>query len=405
MGVPIDRKCLEDLAAECQGTMNEIAPRVWKLSGEEFDISNDGTIRRVLYEKLKAPVVGMTEKELPAVDDDALWMLEKQGWEIAKLIREWNAPQKILTTYTTSIVELTDAHGILHAQIDQGGARTGRVSSRQPNLQNVPVRSKLGRRVREAFVTRPGMVRYCLDYSQIELRILAHLSQDPLLLKIYREGLDAHSATAIEVFGTDGKIDGIDMRRIGKILNFGTAFGMTHLGLMRNVNKDLPEGQPPIDEARATRFREQFYQKYSGITLFQQRLWERLRRSEGRFQNLFGRPRRMPGILSKNRREMAAAERGSVASLVQGSAADLVKYSMCAVADYLDAGQAACECSMVLMIHDDLQFDMTFEGSAKTVRDIHRLMEQTCQGRLSVPIVTDVEYFTDNWANKKKMKL
>jgi DNA polymerase I len=405
VGVPVDKQSLIDLSNEQQAEMDAMAPRIWRLAGEEFEITNDNQIRKILFQKMELPSQGKTERsDLERVDDDALWSLEtKHGSEIAGLLRKYNDSQKVVSTYTKAIVARADTHGILHSEIDQSGAKTGRVSSRNPNLQNIPTRTELGRRVRRAFIARPGMLRYCLDYSQAELRVLAHLTQDPILLKVYRQGLDAHSITAKEVFGTDQKVNGTDMRRIAKILNFGVSFGMTDVGLMKNVNKDLPPGQAPVDEARARQFLENFYRKYIGVDRYRQSLWKDARRA-GEFVNLFGRPRRLPDIVSPRRGDRSRAERQAISTMVQGSAADMVKHSMVACWEYLRS-QQDCEANMVMMIHDDIQYDMAAEGSAKTVRELKRLMEHTCQHKMSVPIKVDCEYFTDNWANKKKLEL
>lgn len=402
-GVPINASVLTDLAAEQQAVLDELAPLIWELAGEQFEITNDNQVRRVLFTKLGYPSQGKTKGDVDRVDDDALWALERHHEsKIAKLLRQYSSADKVVTTYTTNIVDLA-IDGILHGQIDQAGAKTGRVSMREPNLQNIPVRTELGRRVRAAFPTRKGKVRYCLDYSQVELRTLAHLSQDPLLLKIYREGLDAHSMTALEAFGTADKVDGVDMRRVAKILNFGVSFGMTEFGLMGNINKDLPEELPPIDEARAKGFLASFYARYQGIDAYRRALCYQAARNNGLIWNIFGRPRRVPHVTHDNDWVRRRAERQAISSMVQGSAADLVKFSMVAVHEYL-AAQTDCEAYMVMMIHDDLQFDMAPDGSAKVIREIKRIMEQTCQHKLSVPIKVDVDYFTDNWANKKSLK-
>jgi DNA polymerase-1 len=280
------------------------------------------------------------------------------------------------------------------------------LASEDPNLQNIPIRSEIGRQVRQAFVARTDRVRYCLDYSQIELRMLAHLSQDPLLLKIYYEGLDAHHISAVEAFGTGGVVDGIDMRRIAKILNFGVSFGMTKWGLMGNVNKSLPEGAPLITEEKAQEFIDKFDAKYAGIGRYKQRLYHQIAmHPRHEFFNLFGRPRRLGDGFRVDAQpwQRRAAERHAVSTDVQGSTADLVKHSMVAVWKYIKA-QTTCEASMVLMIHDDVQLDMGIDGSARCVREVKRLMEQTCQSKLCIPIVADVEYFTTHWADKHKMK-
>ena len=565
VGVPVDTAALSRLADKERARMATLEPKIFALAGCEFELTNDTQVRDVLYKKLGYIPPTETEKGAASIGDDALWHLEKEGREIAPLLRQWNASQKIVSTYTGSILERVDSHGILHTEIDSGGTRTGRMSSRNPNLQNIPVRTGVGRQVRQAFIARPGMVRYCLDYclpgdteiitpdgvksireiiseegsekvlscspegvlgfkevergarigvkpvvevelsggemirctadhewmrlggekvkardlrpgdrlrhvrlgragtyptwwwrykakycsrecyhgnnyrvvavreagedevfhltvadwhtfvlanglvsfnSQIELRVLAHLSQDPLLLKIYHEGLDAHRISAIEAFGTAEVVDGVDMRRIAKILNFGVSFGMTYIGLMGNVNKDLPEGAPPITEEQAKGFIDRFYAKYAGVSRFQRYLSYQVAAAPSHeFRNLFGRPRRMgdgfeAGAEKWKRR---AEERQAVSSMVQGSAADLVKHSMVACWQYLKA-QTDCEAYMVLMVHDDLQFDTAVDGSARMVRELQRLMEQTCQAKLSVPIIADVEWFNTHWADKHKMR-
>lgn len=276
-------------------------------------------------------------------------------------------------------------------------------NSRDPNLQNIPIRTPLGRRIREAFIAREGMVRYCLDYSQIELRVLAHLSQDPLLLKVYREGGDVHRTTAMEVFGSDQKVDGIDMRRLAKILNFGIPFGITEIGVQRNLNKDLPEGQDAIDEDRATWALNGWYHKYAGVDAWRKSIWYQFAQNGGEGWNMFGRPRRVEDILSDKAWKRSRAEREITSTMAQGGAADLIKRSMLRTWQYLKS-QQDCEAYLVLMIHDDLQFDMMPDGSAKVIRECKKIMESTCQDVMSVPIKVDVEYFTDNWKNKREME-
>jgi DNA polymerase-1 len=272
----------------------------------------------------------------------------------------------------------------------------------EPNLQNIPIRTELGRRVRKAFVTRPGMLRYCLDYSQAELRVLAHLSQDPLLMKVYHQGLDVHRNTAVEAFGTADKVNGIDMRGVAKTLNFGIPFCITEMGVQRNINKTLPDGVDEIDANKAREYLDSWYAKYQGVDRYRRGLWYQTAQSRGLFWNLFGRPRRVPDICSAEDWKRRAAERKIISSAVQGGAADMVKHSMLACWQYLKS-QTDCEAQMVLMIHDDLQFDMAPEGSAKVIRELKGIMESTCQHKLSVPIKVDMAYFTDHWGNKQEM--
>jgi DNA polymerase-1 len=407
VGVPVDTGMLIQLAEKERARMADIEPQIFALAGCEFELSNDNQMRKVLYSKLGLAVPNRTPDGEPSVDDDALFQLEKGGATIAPLIRKWNKSQKIVTTYTMSIVEKVDAHGILHGQVDPGGAKTGRFSMRQPNLQNIPIRTKIGRQVREAFRARPGMLRYCIDYSQIELRMLAHLSQDPLLLKIYREGLDAHRMTAIEAFGSADTVDGIDMRRVGKIANFGATYGMTYMGMLAFANKDLPEGVRQISEPEAKDFMNRWNTRYRGVRAFENYLCYKIASAPGHeFRNMWGRPQRMgagfdPGAPGWKRRK---EERQAMSRMISGSAADLVKQCMVASHRFIRS-QADCEAYLVLMVHDDLQFDMGIDGSAKTVREIRRLMESTCQHALTVPIVADVEWFSTNWATKHKMSL
>lgn len=406
VGVPIDTECLHRLRDQERGRMAVFEEKIFALAGTEWELTKDDLTRDILYSRLGYTPPSYTDQQLPSVDDDALFHLERQGIAIAGFIRGWNTSEKVVSTYTSSIIERVDPYNVLHTSFKSLGAKTGRVASSEPNLQNIPIRSEIGRQVRQAFIARPGQIRYCLDYSQIELRMLAHLSQDPLLLKIYHEGLDAHVISAIEAFGTSEVVDGIDMRRIAKILNFGVSFGMTSKGLMGNVNKSLPEGTPPIVENKAQEFIDKFYGKYQGIRRYQQRLWYQIGANlKHEFFNLFGRPRRLGDGFNADAPgwQRRSAERAAVSTDVQGSTADLVKLSMVAVWQYLKA-QTSCEAALVLMIHDDLQIDMAVDGSAQCVREVKRLMEKTCQAKLSVPIVADVEFFTTHWADKHKLK-
>lgn len=427
-GVPIDPVKLTQLAELAISEQAHWAPKIFGAAGfDGFDPGNDNEVREALFGRLGFPVLARTRGEQPTVNDDTLWKLElgigvpeQQQAKVRSVVaplREWRDYQKIKTTYTLGLIELADANNILHPELDQGGAKTGRTSSRKPNLQNIPVRTELGRRVREAFIARPGMIRYCLDYSQVELRVLAHLTRDPLLLRIYREGLDAHRTTAIEAFGTADKVGGVDMRKIAKILNFGTSFCMTEVGLMGNVNKDLPEGVPWITEDKAKDFQRKFYAKYSSIIRYREYLWRCVEaHPQHYFENLFKRPRRMGRGFDFNAPKFArrAAERQTIASMVQGSAADLIKFSMVATYKYI-RNQQDCETDMVLMVHDDLQFDMMPGGSAKVIREIKRIMESAGVEALkrisgadfAVPVVVDVEYFAapdGHWAKKHKME-
>lgn len=550
IGVPVDRQLLSDLAAEQQSVMDQLSPQIWALAGEQFEITNDRQLRRILFDKLGYPSQGTTKGRnsdaLNQVDDNALWSLERNhGSEIASLVRQFNSSEKIVSTYSLGIINLCDSNGVVHGEFRQSGAKTGRASMSSPNLQNIPTRTELGRRVKAAFTTRPGKLRYCVDYcltgdtevitergpvpirtvvqdglgvlscspegrlafkaveraarigtkpvveleldegtavictadhewmrydgsmaktselhlgdrlrqvrpghcstwnyslspivqevrpggdrvvyhltvadwhtfvlanglvsgnSQIELRVLAHLSQDPLLLKVYRDGLDAHKTTAIEAFGTSGTVGGIDMRRVAKILNFGIPFGITEIGVRRNINKDLPDDIPAIDESMAAGYLEAWFKKYKGVSAWRNSVWSQAQQNGGLFWNMFGRPRRVPSMLSSKGWEYRRGQRQVVSTYVQGSAADLVKFSMVDCHKYLKS-QTDCEAAMVLMVHDDLQFDMVPEGSAKTIREMIRIMENCCQHRLSVPIKVDCEYFVDHWGNKQKLEV
>lgn len=405
VGVPLDCEHLNRVAQEQQAEMDRIAVQVWQLAGEQFEITNDNMVRQILFHKLGLPSQGKTKggknkEKVDRVDEDALWALDRQGAAIAGLIRQYNAKEKVVSTYTHGLTDLVDPHGILHGQFNQNKAVTGRASMSNPNLQNIPTRTELGRKVKAAFVARPGKIRYCIDYSQVELRVLAHLSQDPLLLKVYHQGLDVHRNTAIEAFGTADKVDGIDMRRVAKILNFGIPFGITSMGVQRNINKDLPAGVPPIDEPRADGYLDAWFRNYAGVDRWRRSFWYQAQQNGGLIWNMFGLPRRVPWINSDQRWQVEQAQRQLTSTAVQGGAAGIVKRSMVKVYQYLKS-QTHCEADLVLMVHDDLQFDMEPEGSAHVVREIKRIMEDTCQKAISVPLVADVEYFTTNWSEKK----
>lgn len=407
VGVPVDADRLLAIGQAERANMVDYAARIFGMIGKEIDLGNDRQVRKLLFDELGYQPVAFTDHGAPQIDDDSLYHLERAGCEVATWIRKWNRSEKIVTTYTEGIVGLCDQHGLLHGELDQGGARTGRTSMKKPNLQNIPVRTELGRKIREAFLARRGKIRVCIDYSQVEFRVLGHLTQDPLILKIYREGLDAHRMTAIEAFGTADKVGGIDMRRVGKIVNFGVSFGMTEFGLMAFANKDLPEGIPAIGEDQAKDFLRKFYTRYASIDTFRKALFRHIETAPGHeFRNLFGRPRRMGAGFDRKAPNAVrrAEERAAMSTIVSGTAADMVKHAMVAVDEYLRAQTDCAEADMVLMVHDDLQFDLSIDGSAKTIRELKRLMEQTCQAKFTVPILTDVEWFSTNWAEKNKMK-
>jgi DNA polymerase I len=298
--------------------------------------------------------------------------------EAPKLVLEYRQLTKLKSTYVDALPALLDRDtGRLHTTFDQTGTATGRLSSANPNLQNIPIRTELGREIRAAFTAAPGCLLLAADYSQIELRLLAHYSKDPLLVEAFRRGDDIHTLTASQVFGVPPLMVTSDHRRQAKVVNFGIVYGLSPFGLSQNLG---------IETSEAKKYIEAYFEKYSGVRKFIDRTLDETRR-EGRVKTLFGRVRPIPDINSKNFNLRGFAERTAVNTPLQGTAADLIKVAMIRIDAMIR--ERRLESKMTLQVHDELVFEVP-ENEVDEMRSLAREQMENVHPALSVPVMVEI---------------
>ena len=301
--------------------------------------------------------------------------------EIVKLVLEFRQLTKLKSTYIDSL-PLLCRNGRLHTSFNQAATATGRLSSTNPNLQNIPIRTELGREIRAAFVSAPGNLLVAADYSQIELRLLAHYSQDPLLLEAYRTGKDIHTLTAAEVFGVPPMLIDAEHRRRAKAVNFGIVYGLSPFGLAQQLG---------IEQKEAKRFIEAYFERYAGVRIFIDQTLEQARR-DGFVRNLFGRKRPIPDLLSKNPNLRGFAERTAVNTPLQGTAADLIKIAMLRLDR--EIRERKLNAKMLLQVHDEL----VLEVPEAEVEAVKALVKECMEGAHALSVPLDVEVSVGgNW--------
>ncbi len=374
-GVRIDPDMLLQQSAEITVRLAEIEREAHMLAGEEFNIASPKQIQEILFEKQGLPVLSKTPKGQPSTAENVLQELALDH-DLPRLIVEHRGLAKLKSTYTDKLPILINpvSHRI-HTSYHQAVAATGRLSSSDPNLQNIPIRTEEGRRIREAFVAEPGNVLLAADYSQIELRIMAHLSSDPGLISAFTKGLDVHSATAAEVFGGDpGSVDS-EQRRRAKAINFGLIYGMSAFGLAKQL-------QIPQREAKA--YIEIYFDRYPGVKQYMEDTRE-LAREQGYVETLFGRRLNLPEINSKNAPRRQYAERTAINAPMQGTAADLIKKAMIALDHWLQL--SGSNARIIMQVHDELVLEVDAE-------EVEKIAEKTADvmcsvATLKVPLVVD----------------
>ena len=340
----------------------------------------------MLFEDLKLPVpVKYGKGKTISTAADVLEELAGEH-EIVRQVLEYRQISKLKGTYVDALPALLATDGRLHTSFNQTGAATGRLSSSNPNLQNIPIRTEAGREIRAAFVPRPGWKLVVADYSQIELRLVAHMSGDPLLVEAFRNGEDIHTRTAAEVLGVPPLMITAEERRSAKAVNFGIVYGISDFGLAQQLG---------IPRAEARRYIEGYFARYRGVKRFIEETIAQVRQT-GVTRTLFGRERPIPDINSRNPNARGFAERTAVNSPLQGTAADLIKLAMVRIDAALDA--AGYQSAMLLQVHDEL----VFECPADEVAAVSKLAKQEMEGvcRLDVPLVVDVGV-GDNWRDAK----
>ncbi len=381
-GVLIDAATLAAQSQELGVRILQLEKEAHELAGQIFNLGSPKQIGEIFFTKLGLPVVKKTPTGTPSTDDEVLQKLA-EDYPLPAKILEHRSLAKLKGTYTDKLAQLAlPRTGRVHTHYAQAVAVTGRLSSNDPNLQNIPVRTPEGRRVREAFVAPAGCVIASADYSQIELRIMAHISGDAALLLAFHDGMDVHRATAAEVFGVRTDQVSAEQRRYAKVINFGLIYGMSAYGLARSLG---------IDNTAAKNFVARYFERYPGVKLYMDHT-RQLAKAQGYVETVFGRRLYLPEINSPNGPRRAGAERAAINAPMQGTAADLIKLSMVKVQQVLDAEQRGTR--MIMQVHDELVFEVP-QAEVEWVRhEIPRLMAGVAH--LKVPLLAEVG-FGPNW--------
>ena len=374
-GVLVDAAELRRQSADLSRRMLAAQQRATELAGRGFNLDSPKQLGQLLFEELKLPALVKTPGGAPSTNEEALEAIADQH-ELPRVILEYRGLAKLRSTYTDKLPEMVNpATGRVHTSYHQAGAATGRLASSDPNLQNIPIRTEDGRRIRRAFVAPQGRVLVACDYSQIELRIMAHLSQDPALVRAFESGADIHRATAAEVFAKPLDEVSANERRAAKAINFGLMYGMGAFGLARQLDISRGEAQDYI---------ALYFSRYPGVRDFMERTRQQAR-EQGYVETVFGRRLYLPYIASRNQAQRAGAERAAINAPMQGTAADIIKRAMTAIDGWL-AGHRE-RALMILQVHDELVFECENAFVETLLPEVRARMEGAA--RLRVPLVVD----------------
>ncbi len=375
-GVLLDREKLANQGRELGEAMLRLENQAFQLAGRPFNLNSPKQIQEIFFGEMKLPVIKKTPSGQPSTDEEVLETLAAD-YPLPKTLLEYRGLAKLKSTYTDRLPQMINSKtGRVHTSYSQATAVTGRLSSSDPNLQNIPVRTQEGRRIREAFIAPPGSRIVSADYSQIELRIMAHLSGDAGLLKAFAEDRDIHTATASEVFGVGLDEVSSDQRRMAKVINFGLIYGMSAFGLAAQLNLERSAAQAYIDR---------YFARYPGVADYMQRTREQAR-STGFVETVFGRRLYLPEINSKNPARRQGAERAAINAPMQGTAADLIKLSMIAVQAWLDA--EGLQSRMIMQVHDELVLEVPEAELDQVKTRLPQLMAGAA--KLKVPLRAEV---------------
>jgi len=374
-GVLIDADVLKKQGKELHRQLQQIEQSIYEQAGEVFNLGSPKQIQAILFEKLELPVRRKTSKGQASTAEDVLAELAVE-YEIAALILEQRSLNKLMSTYIDKLPQEIDPNtGRVHTSYQQAVASTGRLSSTSPNLQNIPIRTTEGRRIREAFVAPPSSRILALDYSQIELRIMAHLSADASLLDAFARGLDVHRATAAEVFGAELEQVSSEQRRAAKAINFGLIYGMSAFGLGKQLNIGRNEAQQYVDT---------YFERYPGVKRYMEETKQRAR-DQGYVETVFGRRLYLPDINARNANVRQYAERTAINAPMQGTAADIIKRAMIRVHAWLR--ETRPDCRMIMQVHDELVFEVASDEVEPCRDAIAELM--TSAAKLNVALEVD----------------
>ncbi|MES1924129.1 DNA polymerase I [Salinisphaera sp. T31B1] len=381
-GVLVDRDLLARVSQEMAERMEQIKQAAFEAAGGEFNLGSPAQLKEILFDRLELPVIRKTPKGAPSTAEDVLRELADRH-ELPAMIVDWRELSKLRSTYADKLpTQINPVTGRIHTSYHQAVAATGRLSSSDPNLQNIPIRTETGRRIREAFIAPEGQQILAVDYSQIELRIMAHLSGDEVLLAAFNDGRDVHAATAAEVFDTPLDQVSNDQRRAAKAINFGLMYGMSAYGLSKQLD---------IGREEAGAYIEKFFERFAGVRRFMDDT-RSAARAQGYVETLYGRRLYLPEINAKNGQRRQYAERTAINAPLQGTAADLIKKAMIDVDAWLsETGEPA---RMVMQVHDELVFEVPRDHAQRLGQAIGDRMSRVAT--LDVPLLAEAGV-ADNW--------
>jgi DNA polymerase-1 len=382
-GVLIDSQKLAQQSQDLAVRILELEKEVHELAGEEFNLGSPKQLQEILYKKMDLPVLKKTPKGAPSTAEEVLQELAI-NYPLPKLLMEYRGLSKLKNTYTDKLPKMINARtGRVHTSYHQAITATGRLSSTDPNLQNIPIRTEEGRRVRQAFIPREGYKIVAADYSQIELRIMAHLSGDKGLLKAFENGQDIHTATASEVFDTPVVDVSIEQRRNAKAINFGLIYGMSAFGLSKQLN---------ISRHDAQKFMDLYFERYPSVLTYMENT-RQIASEKGYVSTVFGRRLYLPEINATNGLRRKGAERAAINAPMQGTAADIIKKAMLKVAQWIET-LPVDDVRMIMQVHDELVFEIKQYRLTEYRNEIISLMEQAVQ--LDVPLIVEAGV-GENW--------
>jgi len=381
-GAKINAKMLADYSTELGVKIEQLSKTAFKMAGEEFNMDSPKQLVEILYNKLELPVLKKTPKGQPSTNEDTLQRLAEQ-YELPKVIIQYRGLAKLKSTYTDSLINIQHPHTKrIHTSYQQAVTSTGRLSSTEPNLQNIPIKTAEGRKIREAFVAEEGNVLISADYSQIELRIMAHLSGDKNLTHAFNNNIDVHSATASEIFDVSLEEVTTDHRRSAKAINFGLIYGMSAFGLTRQLGIPRHEAQAYLDT---------YFERYTGVREYMDSTKE-LAKKNLYVETILGRKLHVTEINASNGLRRQAAERAAINAPLQGSAADIIKKAMIDVDEWI--GDDNPNIKMIMQVHDELIFEVKKDFAAEALIHIISLMESAV--KLNIPLIVDANQGS-NW--------
>ena len=383
-GVKIDQNFLESYSKELSMRIDKLQKQAYKIAGEEFNLDSPKQLLEILFNKLGLPILKKTPKGQPSTNEETLVRLSEE-YELPKVILEYRGLAKLKSTYTDSLVKMIHIQtNRVHTSYQQAVTSTGRLSSTEPNLQNIPIKTEEGRKIRQAFIAEPGNIIISADYSQIELRIMAHLSEDKNLTRAFKEGLDVHASTASEIFLIPIDEVSSDHRRKAKAINFGLMYGMSAFGLTRQLGIPRQDAQQYLDS---------YFDKYQGVNAYMESIRGEAK-AKGYVETVMGRRVHVPEINSGNGLRRQAAERAAINGPLQGSAADIIKKAMIDVYQWIEDSGLSNEIKMIMQVHDELVFEVKKSKAKQHQDQIVSLMENTFN--LSVPLIVEAEA-GNNW--------